>query len=95
MTWMRVTLSDRDINASKSTDLQKRFFVEFAAAGTPTAAIMYGWWKARDRGHYYFTPAAAMLASGLMTDFGGVPCAKPDLDGLAVMVGTGAWDDRV
>jgi len=90
MSWMRVTLSERDIVAYKNTELQKRFFVEFAAAGTPAAAIMYGWWKARDRGNYYFTPSASKLASALLKDYGGVPCSKPDIEGLAVMVGTGA-----
>ena len=94
MTWMRVTFSDQEITAYTYMELQKRFFVEFAAAGTPASAAMYGSWKKCDKGNYYFTPAAGRLASTLLERYGGVPCAKPDLRELSVLVGVAAGIDE-
>jgi hypothetical protein len=87
MTWMRVTFSAQQIAAYTYMELEKRFFVEYAAAGTPTAAMMYGPWKPCDTGDYFFTPAAGRLAGALLQQYGGVPCPVPDVERLALLVG--------
>jgi len=86
MSWKRVTLTNQDIMASKHMRLQDEFAKIFMLKGAPAAAVMYGAMKVRDRGNYYFTPAAAAFAGNLLHSYGAVDCEEPDVRSLATLV---------
>jgi hypothetical protein len=86
MPWKKVTLTREEIMASKHMRLQEEFTKIFMLKGAPAAAAMYCTMGQRDRGNYYFTPAAATLARNLLRSFRAVDCAAPDVRSLAVLV---------
>lgn len=87
MGWKRVTLGSRQVSAGENMRLQNEFVTLWMSVGAPPAAAMYGDKRIADGNfHFYFTPAAVMLALSLLESFGAADCPEPDVAQLAVHV---------
>lgn len=86
MSWKRVTIDATARAAGIGSKLQDEFAAIFMAAQAPPAAAMYGNLGATGPRDYYFSPAAAGLASGLLAAYLAVDCPAPDTRTLVVLV---------
>jgi hypothetical protein len=85
--WFKVTRADWVI--------QDQFESIWTASGGPVEAALFGKRDVRAKAtDFYFTPAAARIASDLVEKYGAVPCQPPDLPrqsgsltGLSLLVG--------
>jgi hypothetical protein len=86
MLWKRVTLTDADISAGHAHRLQAAFEERFIAAGAPSAAAMYGNEDVITEGHhFFFSPAAAIIAGSLLSDYTVTDCSEPDSQRVVVL----------
>jgi hypothetical protein len=92
MSWKKVTLDSSAVMAGVASKLQDDFATIFMAAQAPPAVVMYGIPR-HDKGkfHYFFSPAAAQLASVLLDAHSALDCPEPDIRTLAVLVKNSGW----
>ena len=88
MSWKVVTISPDDMAAGRAMELQNGFAAIWMSVGAPPSAAMYGDKSIADdrKFHFYFTPAAALLALAFLESFGAVDCPNQDATKLAVHV---------
>jgi hypothetical protein len=85
MPWYRIALSRDDIAAEKYVPLQASFEALYRIAGSPRDAAMF---ESRDpRCVYYFSPVAAIIGAGLISDYSGVECSAPSESEVTGLVG--------
>ncbi|HEY2537974.1 MAG TPA: hypothetical protein VGI28_00525 [Stellaceae bacterium] len=86
MPWKKVTLTDDDIAAGGADRLQEAFWKRFSAAGGPHDAVMYGIEDVIEGHHFFFSPAAAIIAGPLLNAYTVTDCPEPDCDDIVVLV---------
>jgi hypothetical protein len=79
MPWYRVTINQPTEVSAASRSLPAQFHKIYLSNGEPKDAAMF---SSRDiqngyRCHYYFSPAAAVIAPSLMGLYNAVPCLPP------------------
>jgi hypothetical protein len=82
----KVTLTDDDIAAGGADRLQEAFWKRFSAAGAPHGAVMYGNEDITEGHHFFFSPAAAIIADPLLNAYTATDCPEPDRDDIVVLV---------
>ncbi len=82
-TWWTITSTDFVI--------QNEFAAVFISAGAPQEAALFSVCEPGSKTiEFYFTPAAARLAQGLLVRHGATECSRPDNEHLALLVGNQA-----
>jgi hypothetical protein len=86
--WWKVVLEGRDdlVKRLTSEDLITRYVKACGQAGNPADADVYTTnMSGEDTGRartYFFEPAAANFAKGLLAEYSAKPCRMPDLNEL-------------
>ena len=92
--WQRVTLSNSDVVARRHMELQKEFETLFLAHQWPSQAAMFASVDTLAH-HFYFSPGAVAFSGDLISRFGGVECAQPEVSNLVLLVGNPGWKDAI
>ncbi len=96
MPWTKILLSDDQVKAGEIKRLQSKFRVIFHEAGMPTDMAMFAG-QPSDTGYYpfYLSPACSKVSDGLLSEYAGVACEKPQKTGLEPTMVIGfkqGWD---
>lgn len=68
--------------------IQDRFEPIWFQCGGPVKAALFGQYDLRTKTtDFYFTPEAVQIAEDLVEEFGAIPCDRPDMSSLALLVG--------
>jgi hypothetical protein len=87
MSWKKVTLSGHDIGAGAEHRLQEDFATRLIAAGAPHDAVVYGNLDTAVEGfHFFFSPAAVVIAGPLLDSYSPVDCSEPVPGSFVVLV---------
>jgi hypothetical protein len=79
-TWYKITRRDWTI--------QDQFLLLWLAKRGPKDAALFGSHDLTTKTNYfYLSPGAARIAGDLISHYDGIPCPRPNLSGLALLVG--------
>jgi hypothetical protein len=84
MPWFKITISSDNKHTGLSAQIQNEFDVLFVKANSPKDAALYSK-RSQDETEFYFSPGASRFASGLIADYGGIPCEQPSGEVLLVV----------
>jgi hypothetical protein len=88
MSWHKVTLSAKQVAGGDQVKIQNAFEQLFLKSMAPEGMALFGGGFDENRTmSLYFSPASLDLASPLILIYHGVPCEKPNREGLSLLVG--------
>jgi len=86
MGWYKITFQPQDVSGGRHSTLCRQYDSLFAVVNAPVDAVMYA-----DTDptvvRYYFSPAAAAIAIGLIRHYGGMECSAPDRSSVTMVAG--------